>query len=91
MAKKKRKAKEGIQVGLFEAQEQEKMAKPVDLHETPPAPVVYTTPDIGQAPPRLRILIGSTKSCPHCGELIVTSPAGGIKCSKCWWWQSLAE
>jgi len=47
-----------------------------------------TAPDIGFAPLRLKIIIGSTMSCPHCGEDIKPSPDGnGVRCTKCWWFQ----
>ena len=80
-----RKSKEGMQVGLFDGD----MHKAVDLHDKPPA--IEVAPIIEEQVTRPRILIGSTNSCPVCGEDIKLSPDGRVKCTKCMWWQGLAE
>lgn len=89
--KAKRKAKEGMQVGLFE----QEMLKPVDLREIPPAQADYTKEQEkfseGHQGYRPYILIGSTKSCPVCGKGIKAAPDGTVRCTACWWWQGLNE
>lgn len=75
------------QAGFFDAEVEEE----VDLHKEPPA---VTEPDMPARPPGeplLRIAIGSTRSCPHCGEDIRLAPDGTVRCTKCWWWQGLSE
>lgn len=89
MAKKKR---EGIQQTSFLDRE---MYEPVDLYQKPPEQVDYAEEQHKWAEEhqgqRIRIMIGSTKSCPHCGEDIKLVPDGTVRCTKCWWWQGLSE
>lgn len=86
MPKKGKKA-DTRQASMFDAEVEEE----VDLHKEPPAKV---EPEVLVKPPgtpMLRIVIGSTKSCPHCGEDIKLAPDGTVRCTKCWWWQGLSE
>ena len=80
-----RRQKKDLQISLFE----QEMLEPIDLHKKPPQDI-----NTSKMPPeafRPRILIGSTKSCPVCGENIELQPDGTVRCVKCWWWQGLAE
>jgi len=89
--KQKKGQKEGMQVSLFDAANRAEMAKPVNLYEQPP---VQVKPEFVLKPPgmtRQRIVIGSTRSCPHCGQDIRLAPDGTVRCTKCWWWQGLNE
>lgn len=84
---RKKKSKLGIQIGLFD----QEMRKPVDLHKEPPTKTMVDMPVKPPEEPRLKIVIGSTKSCPHCGEDIKLAPDGTVRCTKCWWWQGVNE
>lgn len=86
----KKSKKQGKQISLFD----QAMVKPVDIQKEPPAEVKFEAEEIKLRPEgayRPRILIGSTKTCPVCGELYVFAPNGTVRCTQCWWWQSLSE
>lgn len=88
MARKKAK-KEVRQLTLFD------ITEPTPLHVEVGKQVMQVDDKQVEAAaasqPRPRILIGSTKSCPVCGEDIKLTAGGTVHCTKCWWWQGVNE